>query len=602
MHSDYSIIWRVFLWFWMFFLSKLKMHFIQFMIIILFLTPLSLSAVTYYIATDGNDANDGLSLATAFQTIQHASAVVQTGDQVFVRGGTYQGPVDITTSGTSSDPIVFSAYLDEIPVIVESETDSNWMTYTGDIYQATINPLIRHVVIDGQILNQALSLHTLAEGEFLQVGGILYVWCPGGGSPANRDTGIIRSEATADRGIVTISGSYVEFIGFVLSYAPERGISTWEADNVIIRNCNVSYASFHGIYIGKGFNCEVVNCKVHHTVLQNWPRGSAQFHDAGIVYYSGGNGLIEGNLVYLNHGEGIGTKGGFGEPGVAGLRIGRNTVYDNWSVNIWIDHGTDVTVDRNFAFVSGSQPFPELPKSTPAGILCAEEIGFGQPGDLKNGTVTNNIVTGCREGFGFWNDRLGSGLNNFLVAHNTFIDNVNGAVIIEDGIHTSTFLNNIFHQTDNFLINIINPDGVLFDYNSWYHHSYDTVFGWGGFNYSYDQWCQSTGQGLNSQWALPQFVSGDPLFSDSYKLQADSPCRDRGVTLPQVSEDFYGNPRPEGSRSDIGAYEFYSTLFGDSDSDGDVDGLDLSDYILNTAGISLNDFAVSFGRVEWNIN
>ena len=526
------------------------------------LAPLSVSAATYYVATYGNDANDGKTESTPFLTIKHAATIVKAGDQVVVRSGRYHGPVFVTSSGTQQKPIVFSAYPDESPVIVGSEVANYWPVYSGQIYQTAMSPMIRHVIIDGQILNKASSLQTMEEGDYYQVSGTLYVWCPGGGSPAFRDTGIIRLETSGGENIVSIFGSYVEWRGFTFKYSSNRCVSTWGADNVKIDNCNISFASFHGIYFGKGSNCEVVNSEVHSNVLRNWPRGSSLFHDSGIAYYGGSNGLIMGCRVYRNNGEGLGTSGGDGESAHTGLRIEKNIVYDNYSVNIWIDHGSDVVVDGNFVYVSGNQPSPELLRSTPAGILCAEETGYGIAGDLKNGVITNNIVTGCREGFGFWQSRTDSGLKNFVVAHNTFVNNKYGAIIIEPGDHTGTiFQNNIFYQSSNRLVDFYNPENVIIDYNSWYHETNDVSINWGGTYYSFDHWQQTSDQGAHGRWQKPVFKTGSiPLKAENFRLDKGSPCRNRGKTMPLITEDFWSNQRPRGSVSDIGAHESAETF------------------------------------------
>ena len=50
---------------------------------------------------------------------------------------------------------------------------------------------------------------------------------------------------------------------------------------------------------------------------------------------------------------------------------------------------------------------------------------------------------------------------------------------------------------------------------------------------------------------------------------------------------------------DIGADEFvgpFGSCEGDFEPDGDVDGNDLADYISDSMGISLADFAENFGR------
>ena len=64
---------------------------------------------TYYVSTAGSDAGPG-SLASPFRTIQHAAKLVQLGDTVLVRGGTYRETVTPSHSGTSSQPITFKPY------------------------------------------------------------------------------------------------------------------------------------------------------------------------------------------------------------------------------------------------------------------------------------------------------------------------------------------------------------------------------------------------------------------------------------------------------------------------------------------------------------
>jgi len=60
---------------------------------------------TYYVRKSGNDANDGLSPATAFATIGKAASVVQAGDTVYIGAGVYREKPILTTAGTSTAPI-----------------------------------------------------------------------------------------------------------------------------------------------------------------------------------------------------------------------------------------------------------------------------------------------------------------------------------------------------------------------------------------------------------------------------------------------------------------------------------------------------------------
>lgn len=78
------------------------------------ITWLAASIKTYYVRTDGNDTNNGLtdSSGGAFLTLQKAADVVSVGDTVIVRAGTYSGFVlgwDGPVNGAAGHPIWFKA-------------------------------------------------------------------------------------------------------------------------------------------------------------------------------------------------------------------------------------------------------------------------------------------------------------------------------------------------------------------------------------------------------------------------------------------------------------------------------------------------------------
>ena len=71
---------------------------------------------TYYVATNGDDSNPGTE-AQPFRTISKGTSVLQAGDTLYVRAGTYHEKVVISNSGTANNPITISAYPGETPVI-----------------------------------------------------------------------------------------------------------------------------------------------------------------------------------------------------------------------------------------------------------------------------------------------------------------------------------------------------------------------------------------------------------------------------------------------------------------------------------------------------
>lgn len=68
---------------------------------------------TFYVAPDGDDAQDGLRRDTAWRTVNHAASRVGPGDTVLIAGGTYAESVRVRATGESGRPIAFKAKPDE---------------------------------------------------------------------------------------------------------------------------------------------------------------------------------------------------------------------------------------------------------------------------------------------------------------------------------------------------------------------------------------------------------------------------------------------------------------------------------------------------------
>ncbi len=78
---------------------------------VLTLAPLSAwGQTTYYVRTSGDDDDDGLTPATAFETIEEAADHAGPGDTIYVGGGTYSDEIKLKElKGTSASPIRFVA-------------------------------------------------------------------------------------------------------------------------------------------------------------------------------------------------------------------------------------------------------------------------------------------------------------------------------------------------------------------------------------------------------------------------------------------------------------------------------------------------------------
>ncbi|MEE9371999.1 MAG: hypothetical protein V3V00_03005 [Saprospiraceae bacterium] len=92
-------------------------------ILLFFLASSSVLFCTdYYVSNSGNDAQNGLSMGTAFATLQYAADQISAGDNVFVENGTYVG-FALYSGGTASDPIVFKAMGENVLINAASSTN-----------------------------------------------------------------------------------------------------------------------------------------------------------------------------------------------------------------------------------------------------------------------------------------------------------------------------------------------------------------------------------------------------------------------------------------------------------------------------------------------
>ena len=80
-------------------------------------------------------------------------------------------------------------------------------------------------------------------------------------------------------------------------------------------------------------------------------------------------------------------------------------------------------------------------------------------------------------------------------------------------------------------------------------------------------------------------INQDPLFLDAsnsnYRLQSSSPCIDAGTDVG-LTEDFGGNPVPQGSAPDMGAYEYQNAYEG-------TETHRLANFNLNTLYMELGE-------------
>ncbi|GAF80757.1 unnamed protein product, partial [marine sediment metagenome] len=88
-------------------------------------------AAIYYVRTDGDNGNDGLTNSSggAWETIDYAASTAEAGNTVYVNDGTYNETVVVDNTGTSDNRIVFEA-INHKQAILDAPTPSTGTAFT----------------------------------------------------------------------------------------------------------------------------------------------------------------------------------------------------------------------------------------------------------------------------------------------------------------------------------------------------------------------------------------------------------------------------------------------------------------------------------------
>jgi MYXO-CTERM domain-containing protein len=343
--------------------------------------------------------------------------------------------------------------------------------------------------------------------------------------------------------------------------------------NFVIQAGETHSMTFQGLTVrnatGTAFNFykandgQVIDCKT-----ENVGAGiSFYFANKGYVansdIYGGINGketdgtVLVGNKIHHSKAEGITLHADS-----KNCKYLSNIVYDNVSVNIYIDSASYMTVDGNLIYMTGT------PASELAGIQLADESypNVTSP-KLTDITITNNIILNTYHGIVFWKGHFPgqSALKNVTIANNTIVNSKANGIVWDAGPHGgSSVRNNIFANQSGgvYLLLAKSTTGVAVDHNLWYAPGMSTPFNWGGGSaYDHAGWiAAAAGQGAGDVLGDPKLVGAWTSTAANFKLAAGSPAIDKGVAIAGLNHDFDNKLRPVGTAFDLGAFEFGSTV------------------------------------------
>ncbi|MDR2918999.1 MAG: right-handed parallel beta-helix repeat-containing protein [Tannerella sp.] len=504
---------------------------------------------TYFISPNGNDSADGLSLKTAWKSLDKVNQITfQTGDQVlFESGGVWYGQLKLKGSGAEGKPIILSSYGGKAkPVINIGKAEgagirlfnqswweiSNMEITSGEPYEPGIGRQGIAVIVmgDGQHM----------EGIVIRNNYIHDIWGQLGGRGE-----YVGYYSTA----ILVRSQYEDGIS-----RDRRAFIKTTFDNVLVENNRIERFDKCGIVIWGGKHDIVV-------------RGNSMDNLGGDGIFVNGpyKGLIEYNEV----------RRSCMRSGYLDLPGG-----DDWwphTAAIWIQNTEETIMQFNAVYDTGREPKNGDGNAYDFDFYCKRCTAQYNYSKNNHGLmlVMNNTFENVTRYNISENDRTHLvQLQCDLTDRNVFYNNIfyvdYGTADIDhhgsgepEAINQlgALFYNNIFYATGQGRFRTVYSSGEVigrhFDEVSKPDLPPGSLF---LNNCYYGPWKN----GLPDD---PKRIVADPLFVapgtggngictlDGYKLQSGSPCINAGLFVPLNSKrDYFGNPVNDGS-VDIGAYE-----------------------------------------------
>jgi len=333
-------------------------------------------------------------------------------------------------------------------------------------------------------------------------------------------------------GLVSVFGNWVQVSGLEVRNSKYIGLGLYgkhdSANNIFAHHSQKS-----GIYIGGDFGV-VENSRIWRNSLQHefgngssWSSGLIAGRDTtdGLTEYA----IMRKNIIWENWGQGINTYES------NQTKMEDNISHDNSVTNIYISDSTNVLCQRNFVYMTPGSIVHGIDANV--GIMMGDEVYTPSSANIK---VINNISFGNNLNFALWKGTQQRGMNDVLIANNTFVNGIETGGVVIRGYHQYVrFENNIVQQDGPLPVIAIDLDpDVSFSNNLWSKTPPSEVL--------------SPGDVIGDP-KLAQ--TGEPYEPDWFRLTDQSPAIDKAQIISEIVNDYFGTFR--GGYPDIGAIEYF---------------------------------------------
>lgn len=464
---------------------------------------------TFYVALNGSDSNPG-TFDKPWATINHAAQVLEAGETVYVRGGTYRLTQQIRTknSGTKNAWIVYSSYPGEIATI--------------DAQDVKVGPPV------------GTPPFPQDQGAF-QVEGVSYI-------RINK----LKVTNSHNSGFTVRDSHHIELYNNTTDTTFSPGIGIWDT-NRDGKGCD------HNKVIGN----TIINANTHDMIIPGYSKESEAPHEAisigGAYYFE-----IAYNHVYDSDKEGIDVK----ETSRHGT-VHHNHIHNVDRQGLYVDNWGDVLEDIELYDNI-------IHDCRGAGLVISVENGkTAQNIKIHHNLIYNNLGTGIL--FSKWG---GDGLRkNIKIYNNTVHHNgygkpnpgeiyhwiTGGLYLYSDNLQDIDIKNNIFSDNKGFQIGYSDrylksdQDIYITFQKKHINIAYNLIFDQN--NVDYPIYVGGSPKNNVRVYATKgtNFVESNPSFVDTesgnFYLNSDSAAIDRGSP-----EKAYADL--DGTRNDIGSFHY----------------------------------------------